>query len=85
MITITGTLFDILGLLSLIIIWITVLFTWKEHNTELCNIEREKRYSEEKQYHWFKRMGLEETGLYFNRYGLDTVTRWHLWGHSIWS
>ncbi len=84
MITITGTLFDLLGCLAFVVIHITVLTTWKEHKKELWNIELKEKVKAQNHSLWLGLIGLEETQYYFNRHGLDTLGRWELWGHNIW-
>ncbi|KKL24887.1 hypothetical protein LCGC14_2410840 [marine sediment metagenome] len=84
MITITGTLFDLLGYLTFVAIYITVLITWRAHKKELWIIACETRRKEKLHYDWLVKIGLEEAAYYFNNEGLQTVTLWELWEHSIW-
>lgn len=84
MITITGTLFDILFLLSGIVIYMTVFITWQEYKNELWIIACEKRRAERLHYDWLMKIGLEEVAYYFNNEGLQTTTLWELWGMNRW-
>lgn len=84
MITITGTLFDILFLLSGVVIYITVLITWQEHKNEIYDIRCETRRKEKLHYDWLRKIGLEEAAYYFNNEGLQTTTLWELWGMNRW-
>ncbi len=84
MITITGTLFDVLGCLAFVAIYITVLITWQEHKNELWIIACEKRREERLHYNWLMKIGLEEAAYYFNNEGLQTVTLWDFWKRNRW-
>lgn len=84
MITITGTLFDVLGCLAFVAIYITVLCTWQEHKNEIYDIKRKEKSKARSHSVWLGLIGLEETQYYFNSHGLDTLGLWELWGRSIW-
>lgn len=83
MITATITLFEILGILTLIVIYITIIFTLKKHNDYLRRVDYEERQKAQMHFVWLDCIGLYETGNHFNAYGLDTRGRWELWGKMM--